>query len=95
MGANRAIHVVTAAPIQPLTAARTLLKLVEKGMSREDSYDAVQEIAMRVWNREGTLQELALADPGIKSFLTDADVKELFNLDRYYDNIGFIYKKIG
>ncbi|HHW4680140.1 MAG TPA: electron transfer flavoprotein subunit beta/FixA family protein [Xylella taiwanensis] len=30
MGANRAIHVVTTAAIQPLTAARTLLKLVEK-----------------------------------------------------------------
>ena len=30
MGANRAIHVVTSDAIQPLTAARTLLKLVEK-----------------------------------------------------------------
>jgi len=30
MGANRAIHVVTADAIQPLTAARTLLKLVER-----------------------------------------------------------------
>jgi len=30
MGANRAIHVVTDATIQPLTAARALLKLVEK-----------------------------------------------------------------
>jgi electron transfer flavoprotein beta subunit len=30
MGANRAIHVVSDQPIQPLTAARTLLKLVEK-----------------------------------------------------------------
>jgi electron transfer flavoprotein beta subunit len=30
MGANRAIHVVADQPIQPLTAARTLLKLVER-----------------------------------------------------------------
>lgn len=30
MGANRAIHVVTDAAVQPLTAARALLKLVEK-----------------------------------------------------------------
>ena len=30
MGANRAIHVVTDEEIQPLTAARTLLKLIEK-----------------------------------------------------------------
>ena len=30
MGADRAIHVVSDQPLQPLTAARTLLKLVEK-----------------------------------------------------------------
>ena len=30
MGANRAIHVVSDGPVSPLTAARTLLKLVEK-----------------------------------------------------------------
>jgi electron transfer flavoprotein beta subunit len=30
MGANRAIHVVTDQPLQPLTAARALLKLVER-----------------------------------------------------------------
>jgi electron transfer flavoprotein beta subunit len=30
MGANRAIHVVSDKPVQPLTAARVLLKLVEK-----------------------------------------------------------------
>ena len=30
MGANRAIHVVTTKPVQPLTAARVLLKLIEK-----------------------------------------------------------------
>jgi electron transfer flavoprotein beta subunit len=30
MGANRAIHVVTDQPMQPLTAARTLLKLIER-----------------------------------------------------------------
>ena len=30
MGANRAIHVVADGPVSPLTAARTLLKLIEK-----------------------------------------------------------------
>lgn len=30
MGANRAIHIVSDGPVSPLTAARTLLKLVEK-----------------------------------------------------------------
>ena len=34
MGANRAIHVVTEEAIQPLTAARVLLKLIEKEQPR-------------------------------------------------------------
>jgi hypothetical protein len=39
MGANRAIHVVTANAVQPLTAARVMLKLIEKG-SRSSSSSA-------------------------------------------------------
>lgn len=30
MGANRAVHIVSEGPVSPLTAARTLLKLIEK-----------------------------------------------------------------
>src|SRR6478672_5656331 len=30
MGANRAIHIVSDQPVQPLTVARTLLKLIEQ-----------------------------------------------------------------
>ena len=33
-----------------------LLALVEKGLSREESYSIVQDMAMRVWEREGTLR---------------------------------------
>ncbi len=72
-----------------------LLKLVEGGMSREDSYAAVQDIAMRVWKKEGDLRELSLRDERIKPFLTEKEADDIFNLDRFYRNIGTIYKKIG
>jgi len=72
-----------------------LLKLVEKGMTREDSYAAVQDIAMRVWAREGSLKELALKDPAISKRLTAAEAEDIFTLSRYLGNIGYIFKRVG
>jgi electron transfer flavoprotein beta subunit len=60
MGANRAIHVVTAAAIQPLTAARTLLKLVEKEQPQlvilgkqaiDDDCNQTGQMLAALWNR--------------------------------------------
>ena len=60
MGANRAIHVVTADAIQPLTAARTLLKLVEKEQPQlvilgkqaiDDDCSQTGQMLAALWNR--------------------------------------------
>jgi adenylosuccinate lyase len=72
-----------------------LLALIEKGISREDAYRLVQGIAMRTWNREGTLKELALKDPEISKSLSPADIDGVFTLSKYYHNIDAIYKKAG
>lgn len=72
-----------------------LLKLVEKGMTREDSYRIVQNIAMRVWGGEGSLKELALADPVIARYMTKAEAEEVFNLSKYLQNIDYIFTRAG
>jgi adenylosuccinate lyase len=72
-----------------------LLALIEKGISREDSYRIVQSIAMRTWKREGTLKELALSDSEISKVLTKSEIDLIFNLDNYYRHIDQIYKKAG
>jgi electron transfer flavoprotein beta subunit len=60
MGANRAIHVVTSDAIQPLTAARTLLKLVEKEQPQlvilgkqaiDDDCNQTGQMLAALWNR--------------------------------------------
>ncbi len=60
MGANRAIHVVTNDAIQPLTAARTLLKLVEKEQPQlvilgkqaiDDDCNQTGQMLAALWNR--------------------------------------------
>jgi adenylosuccinate lyase len=70
-----------------------LLKLVEKGLTREEAYSIVQAIAMRVWEREGILRELSLQDRTISEKLSLDEIEEIFNLNRYLSNIDYIYKK--
>ena len=72
-----------------------LLKLVEKGMSREDAYRLVQDCAMRVWRREGTLRELIEREPFVKSNISSSELDVIFNLERYLSNIDAIYRKTG
>ncbi len=72
-----------------------LLKLIEKDLSREASYKVVQDIAMRVWSGEGSLKELALKDETITGKLTEDEILELFDIDRYFKNIDYIFKRAG
>jgi electron transfer flavoprotein beta subunit len=60
MGANRAIHVVTAEAIQPLTAARVMLKLIEKEQPQivilgkqaiDDDCNQTGQMLAALWNR--------------------------------------------
>jgi electron transfer flavoprotein beta subunit len=60
MGANRAIHVVTTEAIQPLTAARALLKLIEKEQPQivilgkqaiDDDCNQTGQMLAALWNR--------------------------------------------
>src|SRR5882724_9597114 len=60
MGANRAIHVVTGEAIQPLTAARVLLKLIEKEQPElvilgkqaiDDDCNQTGQMLAALWNR--------------------------------------------
>ena len=60
MGANRAIHVVTTEAIQPLTAARVLLKLIEKEQPQivilgkqaiDDDCNQTGQMLAALWNR--------------------------------------------
>lgn len=72
-----------------------LLKLVEKGLTREEAYSIVQAIAMRVWKREGTLRELSMQDKIIAEKLSVDELEKIFNLNRYLNNIDYIFQKAG
>ena len=73
---------------------RVLLKLIEKGLTREDAYKKVQKIAMDSWNKNKSFKDLLKKDKSIKGFLSSKEIDKIFELKYHFKNINHIYKKI-
>jgi len=73
---------------------RVLLKLIKKGLSREDAYKIVQSNAKKVWKNEGTFFMLLLHDKRVTEMLTKKELESCFDMEYYLKNIDYIYKKV-
>ncbi len=71
-----------------------LLKLTEKGMSREDAYKIVQTSAMKVWeNKSKNLKDELANSSEVTQYFTQSDLDDLFNPDKLLRNIDYIFKR--
>ena len=77
-----------------INSQRILLELTQKGMSREDSYEAVQRNAMPVWLEGKDFKVLLKSDPKIKEFLDDNEIDELFNPDFHFKHVDTIFERV-
>ena len=73
---------------------RVLLKLVEKGLTRESAYRIVQKAAMISWEKGGEFIELLKDDENVKKHITEEEFKEIFDIKFHTRNIDKIYKKV-
>jgi adenylosuccinate lyase len=73
---------------------RILLALTQKGMSREQSYSAVQRCAMPVWRGEGQFLDLLKADKEVAAVMTSAELEALFDLGYHTKHVGTIFKRV-
>ncbi|NLO96946.1 MAG: adenylosuccinate lyase [Peptococcaceae bacterium] len=74
---------------------RVMLALVEKGLSREESYALVQRNALKAWDARCSFKDLVLQDEEIMKVLEAKEVEDLFDYDYHTKNIDYIYKRIG
>ncbi|MDC2966287.1 adenylosuccinate lyase [Alphaproteobacteria bacterium] len=74
---------------------RVLLKLIDKGLTREDAYRKVQKIAMDSWNQNKNFKDLLKKNKSIKSFLSHKEIDKIFELGYHFKNINHIFKKIN
>ncbi|MBM4170648.1 MAG: adenylosuccinate lyase [Ignavibacteria bacterium] len=71
-----------------------LLKLTEKGMTREKAYAFVQDSAMKVWeNKDKTLKQELLNSKVVLNYLSVEEVEEIFNYNKLLKNIDYIYNR--
>ncbi|MDE5546998.1 MAG: adenylosuccinate lyase [Anaeroplasmataceae bacterium] len=74
-------------------AQRVMNALIEKGLSREEAYDLVQPIAMEAYNEKKDYQTLLESNEKVMKHLTEAELKECFTLEYYFNNIEYIYNR--
>lgn len=71
-----------------------LLKLVDKGLSREDAYRIVQAAAMDVWsdNKKFLKNELKKSKE-IMKYISEKELEEIFSIDKILKNINYIFQR--
>ena len=73
---------------------RVLLKLVEKGLTRESAYRIVQKAAMISWEKGVEFIELLKDEEKVKNHISEEELGEIFDLKFHTRNIDRIYKKV-
>jgi len=71
-----------------------LLKLVEKGLSRDDAYSIVQNNALRALYEKVSFQDLLKADPKVAKVLPQVELSELFDTKNALKNLDYLYGKV-
>lgn len=75
---------------------RVLLKLIDKGMSREDAYRLTQKNAHAAWNTlDGDFRKNLLADAEVNALLTEDEIDACFDVADYLRNVPAIYSRFG
>lgn len=71
-----------------------LLALVNKGVSREDSYKLVQDCATAVWNDQTkNLKDELKRSEVIKNYLSHEEIDFIFNNKKMLKNVDFIFAR--
>ncbi|WP_425987727.1 adenylosuccinate lyase [Brevundimonas sp. TWP2-3-2] len=71
---------------------RVLLALTQLGQSREDSYEAVQRNAMKVWRGEGNFLDFLKEDPAV--IVPDGELEALFDLGYHTKHVDTVFRRV-
>ena len=71
-----------------------LLKLIDKGTSREDAYAIVQRNAMKSWEEEAEFKQLLLKDGEVMSYLSNEDIESAFRVENFLKHVNYIFARV-
>jgi adenylosuccinate lyase len=73
---------------------RVMLALTQKGMSREDAYQAVQRNAMQAWEEGGDFQTNLKGDEAVMAHMSPAEVSKMFDLGYHTKHVDTIFARV-
>ena len=73
---------------------RVLLKLIEKGLTREGAYRLVQRNALDAFENDGDFRINLLNDKDVEKLLTPKEIDAIFDKSDFLKNVDIIYSRV-
>lgn len=74
---------------------QVVLKLIEKGLSREEAYDRVQPLAAKSWQDEVPFKDLLKDDRSISEYLNEEEISDCFDTSYHLKQVDEIFRRVG
>jgi adenylosuccinate lyase len=74
---------------------RVLLRLTERGLSRQRAYEIVQRDAMRAWREQRSFHEVLAGDAEVGATLGPDELKACFDPAWYTRHVDAVYRRLG
>jgi len=74
---------------------RTMLALIDKGLSRQRAYELVQRNAMKAWQGNRNFLGLLKGDPEVSALLSPEELEQIFDYQYYLRYVDEIFKRVG
>ena len=74
---------------------RFMLKLVDKGWSREKAYDTVQPQAIKAWTESLNFKDLMKSVKKVTDTLSDEEIEDCFDPTYQIKNVDEVFKRVG
>lgn len=71
-----------------------MLRLVKKGLSREDAYRVVQKSALKAWGEGKDFKNVIAKDRAIKKYLSKKEIEQSCNMKNYLKHIDDIFLRV-
>jgi adenylosuccinate lyase len=75
-------------------AQRVMTALINKGLSREASYDLVQPLSMNAWINEKDFKQILLENSSICQYLSQQELDNCFTLEYYLQHVDEIFDRV-
>jgi adenylosuccinate lyase len=71
-----------------------LLALIEKGLTREEAYEIVQDNAMKAWEKRKSFLSLLESDKRITTRLSKKELNSLFDYNYYLRYVDTVFERL-